>query len=392
MGKDEIIGLLESGVDSSKVGEAAKEYGIAFDRTPEATKEILDAGASDDLIKTLRSLAVRRRPAATTPPSRPSAPAPAAPPVLMVEVTPGGAQVYVDDEPIGTTSQAGRLKLSQLSPGAHQVRVSLAGCKDFEQGVNLVAGQTTQVSGALEVLSAPPVVSPPASAAPPQPSTASSSEPGALGVQVAMQTPAGERGAHINAVAPGSPAERAGLRAGQSIVSLNGQAVTSPQELLQSIVQYRAGQVVQIGYLDGGTLRTTTARLARRAESAASNPPAASTGTNPLAAVPRPPTFQTYTIAHDHGSGGQDYCVGVLTIAGNMIQYRAANGVHSFEFAVTDIKEAKRNAVYLAALGGFHVRLKQGTNYNLVVLNNAGQRQPPDHLLGVLNQAMSASQ
>ena len=392
MGKDEIIGLLESGVDSSKVAEAAKEYGIAFEMTPEATKEILDAGASDDLIRTLRALAAKRRPAATTPPSRPSTPAPAAPPVLIVEVTPGGAQVYVDDEPIGTTSQAGRLKLSQLSPGAHQVRVSMAGRKDFEQGVNLVAGQTAQVSGVLDLLPGPPAVSPPASAGPAQPSTASSSEPGALGVQVATQTPAGERGAHINAVAPGSPAERAGLRAGQSIVSLNGQAITSPQELLQSIGQYRAGQVVQIGYLDGGTLHTATARLARLAEAAAANPPAASSGTNPLGAVPRVPTVQTFTVAHDHGSGGQDYCVGVLTIAGNMITYRATNGVHSFEFAATDIKEAKRNAVYLSALGGFHVRLKQGTNYNLVVLNNAGQRQPPDHLLDVLNQAMSASQ
>jgi hypothetical protein len=96
----------------------------------------------------------------------------------------------------------------------------------------------------------------------------------------------------------------------------------------------------------------------------------------------------TYTVAHDHGSGGQDYCVGTIIIGAGMVAYRATNGVHVFEFSANEIKEAKKNAVYLAALGGFHIRLKKGSNYNFVVLNSAGQYQPPDELLRVVSMSM----
>ncbi len=399
MTKTDLIGLLEGGVPAEKLREAAQKYGIAFEMNAPTETELRDAGAEDDLIQLLRRLAPKP---AVIPTPRATGPA-----VLMVEVTPGGAQVYVDDEPQGSTSQAGRLRLSQLSPGAHTVRVSLAGHRDFEQSVDLVAGETARVSGALEAAQAPAVVNPlagggtrPTPAQEPPPTApgpgASGGEPGALGVQVANQTPPGSRGAYINEVSPGSPAEKAGLRSGHSIVSLNGRQVNSSDELLQLILTYRAGQVIQIGYMDNGTYRTTSAQLVRRAAPSASatdpapaqpNPLPVRPGYTPQTTLPVMPTAR-YTISHDHGQTGQTYCVGVLSVGGGRVIFQGNNSAHIFDFALSEIKEAKKNSVYLANYGAFHIRLKSGPNYNFVVLNSAGQYQPPDELLRTIGMAL----
>jgi hypothetical protein len=68
--------------------------------------------------------------------------APAALPVLIIQSTPGGAQVYVDDEVIGTTSQQGRLRISTLKPGRHTLRVALGGTSYGEGQFTLVAGKS----------------------------------------------------------------------------------------------------------------------------------------------------------------------------------------------------------------------------------------------------------
>ena len=71
-----------------------------------------------------------------------SATAPPAHPVLVVQSTPGGAQVYVDDELLGTTSPEGLLNISTLKPGKHMLRLSLGG-NTYEQGqLTLVAGKS----------------------------------------------------------------------------------------------------------------------------------------------------------------------------------------------------------------------------------------------------------
>jgi hypothetical protein len=71
-----------------------------------------------------------------------STPAPPARPLLVIQSTPGGAQVYVDDEVIGTTSQQGRLKVSTLKPGKHTLRLSLSGYRDLQMLITLVAEQS----------------------------------------------------------------------------------------------------------------------------------------------------------------------------------------------------------------------------------------------------------
>jgi hypothetical protein len=279
--KDEVLELLNGAVPSARVAEIARERGIAFPMTRGTESRPREAGASPDLLKVLRELAPRP-PVAPTSAPKPSAPAPSVgPPVLLIEATSGGAQVYVDDEPVGTTSSEGRLKLTRLAPGEHKVRLSLAGYRSYEQSVELSAGQTATVTASLE----------------------------------AAKTQVLPRSEHAQVPT------QAGVTANEAAIG----------------------------------------------------------GSTPVA---------SFTVAHDHGSAGSDYCLGVLAIGNGMIQYRSANGLHSFDFPLSAVKEAKKNGVYLVALRAFHIRLKNGANYNFVQVNSAGQYQPPDALLAAIDRAM----
>lgn len=384
--KNEVVELLESGVSPARVEELARQYGLAFSITPNVENELRDAGATDDLVSSLRSLPPK------TSSSRPVTPEPpkgsTGPPILLIEATPGGAQVYVDDEPVGTTSPAGRLKLSQLSPGEHRVRLSHPGKRDFETSVTLTAGETTPLSASLE---GAPAATNPLAAGQPEPAarpSAPASPGGAtLGVRLAAQAPPGTRGAYISDVAPGGPAERAGLRSGYSILSIEGRSVNSPQEAQRIVAQFLPGTKVDITYSDGRNVQTTGALLVARSSYAPPGQGTSPSASNPLGPPPAGPV-SSFNVAHDHGQSGADYCVGTLTIGGGAIQYRSTTGVHAFAIPLGTIREARKNAVYLAALGAFHIRLKKGANYNFVVLNSLGQHQPPDGLLLAIEQAM----
>jgi hypothetical protein len=67
---------------------------------------------------------------------------------LVVHSTPGGAQVYVDDQPMGTTSSEGKLRLP-LKRGPHTVRLTLLGYVDWEGTTTLTAGRSVTVEAAL---------------------------------------------------------------------------------------------------------------------------------------------------------------------------------------------------------------------------------------------------
>lgn len=162
----DVIALLTGDVPSEQVALEAEKAGISFQVTSSVAKQIRDAGGTDDLIRVLRTLAPRA-PAAPASPSR-AAPVPSSP-TLSIESSPGQTEVYVDDKPVGTTSQEGRLKLTQLTPGRHSARISMSGFHNYEETVTLAGGQVTTVSATLRRAESPPVVIPQQSPQPPNP-------------------------------------------------------------------------------------------------------------------------------------------------------------------------------------------------------------------------------
>jgi S1-C subfamily serine protease len=88
-----------------------------------------------------------------------------------------------------------------------------------------------------------------------------------------------DRGVLVQAVGPGTPAERAGLRGGtiqaqlggeaivlggDVITEVDGRAVDTEEALTAAVTRKRAGQEVTITYVRGGKERTVKAKLARR--------------------------------------------------------------------------------------------------------------------------------
>ena len=46
--------------------------------------------------------------------------------------------------------------------------------------------------------------------------------------------------------------------------------------------------------------------------------------------------------------------------------------------------------MYLVGYGAFHIRTKEGTNYNFAALNQQVQPQPPDAILTAIDNAMGS--
>ena len=393
--KQDVIDLLTHDLPSDAVVQEARKSGISFQVTATAEREIRGAGGTDELINVLKSLA-----------PAPPAPAPtnptAAPAVLMVTSSPGQAEVYVDDEPQGSTSREGKLKLPHLPPGPHTVRVSLNGYQDHEEPVTLAAGSTAMVSASLQKVEVAQISAPPvAPSEPVQTPAVPSGQPGYLGVLPMQQQPSGSRGVVISGAAPGGPGEQVGLKAYDTILAVNGQTVTTPQALRATLSSHQAGEVVNITWYNGSGTVTRQVRLVPYPT------------TQPVVQQPEPPPVQqpvqqpvptptlrpqvgvqTFLVAHDHGpngQGGNNYCVGTMTIGNGVINYvgvKGTNGTHSFEIPLNTIRQAARNNVYLVQLGAFHIHTKRGTNFNFVLLNQQGQYQPPDTILTAIDNAM----
>ena len=151
---NEIIQLLESGVTSARVEELAQQYGISFEPTADIEAQLRDAGATERLLSVLREMKPK------VPEDEKVKPVAAEPAVLIIEATPGGAQVYLDDEPVGRTSSRGRLKLSSLASGEHEVRIALDGYQDHEEKLDLPAQQTLRLVVKLQASPPPPVPEP----------------------------------------------------------------------------------------------------------------------------------------------------------------------------------------------------------------------------------------
>ena len=102
---------------------------------------------------------------------------------------------------------------------------------------------------------------------------------GVLGVNIYDVTPdiakeyglAESSGALVGGVAQGSSAEKAGVKTGDIIVSINGVPMKSAGELRNAIGMLRVGDQVEIGLLRDGKPRKLTALIAERSETETAN-------------------------------------------------------------------------------------------------------------------------
>ena len=95
---------------------------------------------------------------------------------------------------------------------------------------------------------------------------------GILGVQLSNISPAiaenlgldSSKGALVGQVVEGSPAERAGIKAGDVITSINGKPVTSSSDTRNTIGMMRIGEKIDIGLIRDGKPRKVTAVIGER--------------------------------------------------------------------------------------------------------------------------------
>ena len=141
LSQNEVVSLLESGVASSRIQEIVRARGVSFPWSSETERRMRGAGADDDILKLLREIAPQ------PPPPAPAQPADA---TLLLEVSPGGARAFIDDEDVGTASAAGSLKVSRLKPGKHRIKIAFDGYRQYEQNLSAAPGETVRLVVTLE--------------------------------------------------------------------------------------------------------------------------------------------------------------------------------------------------------------------------------------------------
>ncbi|MGH9515681.1 MAG: Do family serine endopeptidase [Terriglobales bacterium] len=98
-------------------------------------------------------------------------------------------------------------------------------------------------------------------------------ERGSIGIEFnAQENPAiarvygGQGGITISSVVPGSPAERAGLKVGDTIFSVDGKSIKNGDELVSDIAGRKPGSKVTLGYFRNGKKDETAVTVADRAK------------------------------------------------------------------------------------------------------------------------------
>jgi hypothetical protein len=156
LSKTEVVDLLQGAVPPDRIAEIVRKRGIDFQVTPEIERDLRGAGATLELIETLRELAPappKPQPLTLKPAAVPAAPVPA---LLQLEGAPKGAEIYVDDEFKGQVSREGHLKVPELSAGKHVVRISAQGYQEKVETLDLAPGETRTYTPSLTSLARPP--------------------------------------------------------------------------------------------------------------------------------------------------------------------------------------------------------------------------------------------
>jgi len=75
-----------------------------------------------------------------------------------------------------------------------------------------------------------------------------------------------QSGITISSVVSGSPADRAGLKVGDTIVSVDGKSIKNGDELVGDIASRKPGAKISLGYVRNGKKEETTVTVADRAK------------------------------------------------------------------------------------------------------------------------------
>ena len=133
--QSELLALLQGGVSSSRVAALVEERTINFEVTPQVETTLREAGASDELVVALRLASKLRKERATAKTA-----------TLKIASKPGEAEVYLDDQPRGTTSGDGILVLPGLESRNYRLRVFLKGFETSNSVITLTPGETQTVT------------------------------------------------------------------------------------------------------------------------------------------------------------------------------------------------------------------------------------------------------
>jgi formylglycine-generating enzyme required for sulfatase activity len=130
LSRQQVLKLLAGGVSSQRAAALVRQHGIDFMADDKYIHTLRVAGADDSLVEAVRAASDAQT-------------------AELVVVTSPGATVYVDGDAHGQTDAKGTLDL-RARLGARAVKVSLAGKLDFSQTVTLNAGELTRLEAPLQ--------------------------------------------------------------------------------------------------------------------------------------------------------------------------------------------------------------------------------------------------
>lgn len=90
---------------------------------------------------------------------------------------------------------------------------------------------------------------------------------------------------------------------------------------------------------------------------------------------------RTFLVGHDHAGDFSTFCVGNLMILPDRVVFKTVQSMdrqqHDFEVARYEIKEFKKNRLPIGGYNCFHIKLRDGRNFNFAHINQQGMDLGP---------------
>ena len=81
-------------------------------------------------------------------------------PAIVIQGTPPGTQIFVDDQLVASTNPAGQAGVSTLAAGQHHLRLRVNGYRDYDQDIDVQTGKTSTINAQLDPLELPTLSEP----------------------------------------------------------------------------------------------------------------------------------------------------------------------------------------------------------------------------------------